>query len=77
MRFSVYQESKKGGRRVNQDRMGYLYTRDSMLILVAVGMGGPLCRVSSPCISNGLVATSRGSSRKGRAADIMGYVETP
>jgi protein phosphatase len=40
MRFSVYQESKKGGRRVNQDRMGYLYTRDSMLILVADGMGG-------------------------------------
>ena len=40
MRFSVYQESKKGGRRINQDRMGYLYTRDSMLMLVADGMGG-------------------------------------
>ena len=40
MRFSVYQESKKGGRKVNQDRMGYLYTRDSMLVLVADGMGG-------------------------------------
>jgi protein phosphatase len=40
MRFSVYQESKKGGRRVNQDRMGYLYTRDSLLMLVADGMGG-------------------------------------
>ena len=40
MRFSIYQESKKGGRRVNQDRMGYLYTRDSLLLLVADGMGG-------------------------------------
>ena len=40
MRFSVYQESKKGGRRVNQDRMGYLYTRDSLLMVVADGMGG-------------------------------------
>jgi PPM family protein phosphatase len=40
MRFSVYQESKKGGRKVNQDRMGYLYTRDSLLMLVADGMGG-------------------------------------
>ena len=39
MRFSVYQESKKGGRRINQDRMGYLYTRDSLLMLVADGMG--------------------------------------
>lgn len=40
MRFSIYQESKKGGRRVNQDRMGYLYTRDSLMLLVADGMGG-------------------------------------
>jgi protein phosphatase len=40
MRFSIYQESKKGGRKVNQDRMGYLYTRDSLLMLVADGMGG-------------------------------------
>jgi PPM family protein phosphatase len=40
MRFSIYQESKKGGRRVNQDRMGYLYTRDSLLMLVCDGMGG-------------------------------------
>jgi protein phosphatase len=40
VRFSIYQESKKGGRKVNQDRMGYLYTRDSLLMLVCDGMGG-------------------------------------
>jgi protein phosphatase len=40
MRFSIYQESKKGGRKVNQDRMGYLYTRDSLLMLLCDGMGG-------------------------------------
>jgi protein phosphatase len=40
MRFSVYQESRKGGRLVNQDRMGYLYTRKSLLMMVADGMGG-------------------------------------
>ncbi len=40
MRFSVYQESRKGGRLVNQDRMGYLYTRRSLLLMVADGMGG-------------------------------------
>jgi len=40
MRFSIYQDSKKGGRKVNQDRMGYLYTRDSLLLVVADGMGG-------------------------------------
>jgi protein phosphatase len=40
MRFSIYQESRKGGRLVNQDRMGYLYTRRSLLMMVADGMGG-------------------------------------
>ena len=40
MRFSVYQESRIGGRRNNQDRMGYCYTRDSLLLLLADGMGG-------------------------------------
>jgi protein phosphatase len=40
VRFSIYQDSKKGGRKVNQDRMGYLYTRDSLLMVVCDGMGG-------------------------------------
>jgi len=40
MRFSIYQESLIGGRKVNQDRMGYCYTRDALLMLLADGMGG-------------------------------------
>lgn len=40
MRFSVYQESHVGGRRNNQDRMGYSFTRDTLLLLLADGMGG-------------------------------------
>ena len=40
MRFSVYQESLIGGRKINQDRMGYCFTRDSLLLLLADGMGG-------------------------------------
>ena len=42
MRFSIYQESKKGGRKTNQDRMGYCFTRDALLMIVADGMGGHL-----------------------------------
>ncbi|GGC17962.1 hypothetical protein GCM10007205_28690 [Oxalicibacterium flavum] len=42
MRFSVYQESHIGGRKTNQDRMGYSFTRDALLLLVADGMGGHL-----------------------------------
>lgn len=40
MRFSVYQESHIGGRKSNQDRMGYSFTRDALLLLLADGMGG-------------------------------------
>ncbi|SNS27710.1 protein phosphatase [Noviherbaspirillum humi] len=40
MRFSVYQESQIGGRKSNQDRMGYSFTRDAALLVLADGMGG-------------------------------------
>ncbi|QBE64866.1 PP2C family protein-serine/threonine phosphatase [Pseudoduganella lutea] len=40
MRFSVYQESHIGGRGMNQDRMGYSFTRDALLLVLADGMGG-------------------------------------
>lgn len=42
MQFSVYQQSHIGGRKVNQDRMGYCYTRDALLLVLADGMGGHL-----------------------------------
>ena len=40
MRFSIYQDSLVGARQTNQDRMGYCFTRDSLLMVVADGMGG-------------------------------------
>lgn len=40
MKFSVFQVSRKGGREKNEDRMGYCYTRESGLFLLADGMGG-------------------------------------
>jgi PPM family protein phosphatase len=40
MRFSVFQLSRKGGRETNEDRMGYCYTRDAALFVLADGMGG-------------------------------------
>jgi protein phosphatase len=42
MRFSIYQDSHVGGRPSNQDRMGYCFTRDALLLLLADGMGGHL-----------------------------------
>ncbi|MGE4239090.1 PP2C family protein-serine/threonine phosphatase [Ramlibacter sp.] len=40
MKFSVFQVSRKGGRERNEDRMGYCYTRESGIFLLADGMGG-------------------------------------
>ena len=40
MRFSIFQDSSIGGRQVNQDRMGYCFTRDSLAMIVADGLGG-------------------------------------
>ena len=40
MKFSVFQVSRRGGRARNEDRMGYCYTREAGLFLLADGMGG-------------------------------------
>ena len=40
MRFTIYQESRQGGRSNNEDRTGYCYSRDALLMVVADGMGG-------------------------------------
>ncbi|MBV8620744.1 MAG: serine/threonine-protein phosphatase [Curvibacter sp.] len=40
MKFSVFQVSRRGGREKNEDRMGYCYTREAALFVLADGMGG-------------------------------------
>lgn len=40
MKFSVFQSSRRGGRKKNEDRMGYCYTREAGLFVLADGMGG-------------------------------------
>jgi serine/threonine protein phosphatase PrpC len=40
MKFSVFQLTRRGGREKNEDRMGYSYTRDAALFVLADGMGG-------------------------------------
>ena len=42
MQFSIYQESRRGARKSNQDRIAYCYSRNALLMLVADGMGGHL-----------------------------------
>lgn len=42
MKFSVYQNSRIGGRKYNQDRAAYAYTDEALLLVLADGMGGHL-----------------------------------
>ncbi|MEW6563430.1 MAG: PP2C family serine/threonine-protein phosphatase [Pseudomonadota bacterium] len=40
MHFTIYQASHIGGRKANQDRAGYAYTGEALLMVLADGMGG-------------------------------------
>lgn len=40
MRFTIFQDSFIGGRRVNQDRLAYSYSKDVLMMVIADGMGG-------------------------------------
>ncbi|MDR2636892.1 MAG: serine/threonine-protein phosphatase [Zoogloeaceae bacterium] len=40
MRFTIYQDSRRGGRGNNEDRLAHCYSRDALLLAVADGMGG-------------------------------------
>ncbi|MBV8466735.1 MAG: serine/threonine-protein phosphatase [Burkholderiales bacterium] len=42
MKFTIFQETRRGARQYNQDRMCYSYSRDALLMVVADGMGGHL-----------------------------------
>ncbi len=40
MKYTVYEGSRRGGRPANEDRVGYAYTNESLVMVLADGMGG-------------------------------------
>jgi len=40
VRFTIFQDSRQGDRQGNEDRIGYSYSRDVLLMTVCDGMGG-------------------------------------
>ena len=40
MKFTIYQDSRQGPRQYNQDRVAYSYSKDTLLTVLADGMGG-------------------------------------
>ena len=40
MKFTIYQESRQGKRKNNEDRLAHCYSRDALMMVIADGMGG-------------------------------------
>ena len=75
MRFSIFQESRKGRREANQDRTSYAYTRDSLLMVVADGMGGHLHGEVASQIAAQLLTEAFQREAKPKLADPSGFLQ--
>ena len=75
MRFSIFQDSLLGGRSVNQDRMGYSYTRETLLMVVADGMGGHMQGEVAAQISLRAMGAHFQSQAKGPIADPAAFLD--
>jgi PPM family protein phosphatase len=69
MRFTIFQDSQIGGRKVNQDRLAYSYSKDVMLMVIADGMGGHArgeiaAEIAVNTLNNRFQAEARTSLRK-------------
>jgi PPM family protein phosphatase len=76
MKFSVFQVSRQGGRKVNEDRMGYCYTRKSGIFLLADGMGGhPQGEVAAQLALQTIAALYQ-KEAKPEIADVGAFLNT-
>jgi PPM family protein phosphatase len=71
MRFTIFQDSHIGGRKVNQDRLAYSYSKDVMLMVIADGMGGHArgeiaAEIAVNTLNNRFQAEARTTLRKPR-----------
>ena len=75
MRFSIFQESRKGAREVNQDRTSYAYTREALLMVVADGMGGHLHGEVASQIAAQLLTEAFQREAKPKLADPFTFLQ--
>ena len=76
MNYTIAQESRIGGRQINQDRVSWLATEDAVLMVVADGMGGHLQgEVAAQIAVDTLTECFRGAA-KTRLADPAAFLGT-
>ncbi|PKO62888.1 MAG: serine/threonine protein phosphatase [Betaproteobacteria bacterium HGW-Betaproteobacteria-18] len=76
MRFSVFQLSRQGGRKVNEDRMGYCYTRDSAVLMLADGLGGHPEGEVAAYLAVETVANLFQTMAQPKLTDVAGFLES-
>jgi PPM family protein phosphatase len=74
MKFSIYQESRQGPRKSNQDRVAYCYSRDSLCMVIADGMGGHLHGEVAAQIATQFVAEAFQREAQPRIADPFRFL---
>jgi len=74
MKFSIYQESRQGPRKSNQDRVAYCYTRDALCMTIADGMGGHLHGEVAAQIATQFVAEAFQREAQPRLADPFKFL---
>ena len=75
MRFSIFQDTDVGGRSINQDRMGYCFSRESLLMVLADGMGGHLRGEIAAQIAMQTVASMFQQQAMPRLRDPVAFIE--
>jgi len=74
MKFSIYQESRQGPRKANQDRVAYCYSRDALCMIVADGMGGHLHGEVAAQIATQFVSEAFQREAQPRLADPVKFL---
>jgi serine/threonine protein phosphatase PrpC len=75
MKYAIVQDSRVGGRRINQDRVGHWRTSQSLLMVVADGLGGHSHGEVAAEVAVQLLGTAYRREARPTLADPPGFLE--
>jgi serine/threonine protein phosphatase PrpC len=74
LKSSIYQESRQGPRKSNQDRVAYCYSRDALCMVIADGMGGHLHGEVAAQIASQFISEALQRNAQPRLADPLKFL---